>query len=99
MPFVLAPDGVLEHQPMPGAELKALRRRLNMRKLEFGQLLGLTGEARNICATVARYENNRRDISPMMERLALMLLWFHQDHGRLPDLDRGMRGLANEHAG
>ena len=59
--------------------------------VKFGQLLGFTGENRNIYSTVKRYEEGRRDISPTVERLVLMLGWFKEDFGYLPDLDRGER--------
>ncbi len=91
MPFVDAGDGAQQYQPMPGAALLEARLALGMKRLEFGYLLGMTGEKRNIYTTIKRYEEQRRDISPMVERLVLMLLWHKSDFGYLPDLDRGER--------
>lgn len=68
-----------------------LRIALGMGRIEFGYLLGFTGEKRNIYATMKRYEEGRRPISPTVERLILMLAWFKEDFGYLPDLDRGER--------
>lgn len=76
---------------MPGYRMRDLRIIFGMSRVEFGQLLGFTGENRNIYSTVKRYEEGRRDISPTVERLVLMLGWFKEDFGYLPDLDRGER--------
>lgn len=96
MPFVLAEDGELQYEPMQGAKLLEARLALGMKRLEFGHLLGMTGNTRNIYSTIKRYEDGRRDISPMVERLTLMLLWHKSDFGYLPDLDRGERVPAAE---
>lgn len=93
MPFVDIPGGEQEYRPMPGAKLMEIRLALGLKRLELGHLLGMTGDNRNIYSTIARYEEERgsRTISPMVERLALMLLWHKSDFGYLPDLDRGER--------
>jgi transcriptional regulator with XRE-family HTH domain len=91
MPFVKQPDGEIEHVPMSGRDMRDLRIALGMARVEFGQLLGFTGENRNIYSMVKRYEEGRRPISPTVERLILMLGWFKEDFGYLPDLDRGER--------
>lgn len=91
MPFVPCPGGEQEYQPMQGAKLLEARLVLGMKRLEFGHVLGMTGENRNIYSTIKRYEEGRRPISPMVERLVLMLLWHKSDFGYLPDLDRGER--------
>jgi hypothetical protein len=91
MPFVDIPGGEQEYRPMPGPQLLESRLALGMTRLEFAYLLGMTGEKRNIYSTIKRYEEGRRDISPMVERLVLMLLWHKSDFGYLPDLDRGER--------
>lgn len=91
MPFVPAENGELQYEPMLGAKLLEARLMLRMKRLEFGHLLGMTGESRNIYSTIKRYEDGRRDISPMVERLVLMLLWHKSDFGYLPDLDHGER--------
>lgn len=91
MPFVPAENGELQYEPMAGAKLLEARLALGMKRLEFGHLLGMTGENRNIYSTIKRYEEERRGISPMVERLVLMLLWHKSDFGYLPDLDRGER--------
>ena len=91
MPFVDAGNGEQQYQPMLGQALLDARLALGMKRLEFGFLLGMTGERRNIYSTIKRYEEGRRDISPMVERLPLMLLWHKSDFGYLPDLDRGER--------
>lgn len=96
MPFVDTGNGEQEYQPMAAERLMEARRALGgpdgpMKRLELGYLLGMSGEKRNIYATIKRYEEGRRDISPMVERLVLMLLWHKADFGYLPDLDRGER--------
>lgn len=96
MPFVTDNSGDLVYRPMAGRDLESIRRELGLRKIEFGQLLGMTGENRNIYTTIMRYEAGRRDISPTVERLALMLIWFKRERGYIPDLDRG--DMAAPHA-
>lgn len=90
MPFVIAADGEFEHVPVPGEFMLECRNRFGMKRVEFGQLLGFTGENRNIYATVKRYEENRRPISPTVERLLIMLRAHHDKTGEVPDLDRGV---------
>lgn len=91
MPFALQESGDLEHRPMAAGKFLEARLAFGMKRIEFGQLIGMTGENRNIYSTIKRYEEGRRDISPTVERLVLMLLWFKEDFGYLPDLDRGER--------
>lgn len=91
MPLIPVENGELEYQPMAGTKLLEARISLGLGRVEFGHLLGMTGDNRNIYATVKRYEEGRRDISPMVERLVLMLLWHKSDFGYLPDLDSGER--------
>lgn len=91
MPFVKLEIGDLEYKPMAGAKLKEARLAFGMPRLEFGYLLGMTGRPDNIKDTIRRYETGIRDISPMCERLVLMLLWHKSDFGYLPDLDSGER--------
>jgi len=62
-----------------------------MAKKDFGLLLGYTGELRNIYMTIERMERGTRPISPMVERLVTLLVWFKADYGYLPDLDNGRR--------
>lgn len=99
MPFVPRQGGEQEYQPMQGAKLLEARLAMGMKRIEFGQLLGMTGENRNIYVTIKRYEEGRRAISPMVERLVLMLLWHKSDFGYLPNLDRGERLPAVAPAG
>lgn len=91
MPFVKVESGELEYQPMPGRKLHEARMAFGMKRIEFGQMLGMTGENRNIYVTVRRYEEGLRPISPMVERLVKLLLWHKEDFGYLPDLDSGDR--------
>jgi transcriptional regulator with XRE-family HTH domain len=91
MPFVTVDGGGLLYQPMAGADLRAARQELRLSKIQFGHLLGMTGENRNIHTTIKRYEEGRREVSPMVERLVTLLLWYKADFGYLPDLDRGER--------
>lgn len=88
MPFVRE-GSELVYERMRGDRLLAVRRQFGMKRVPFGQLLGLTGENRNIYLTVRRYEEGLREISPTVERLALMLEWFHREQQYLPDLDSG----------
>ncbi len=88
MPFVQESGGIV-HEPMAGADLLAVRVKFNLKRVEFGHLLGLTGKSKNIYETIERYENGSRLISPTVERLALLLDWFYDQNGRAPELDRG----------
>lgn len=90
MPFELI-GGDLEYKPMDPEKFRAVRLATGLGRLRFGFLLGMTGAEQNIATTIRRYETGLRDISPTVERLALMLLWFKEDFGYLPDLDRGER--------
>ena len=90
MPFVTNEEGELEHVPMDGEDMLLCRKQFDMKRIEFGQLLGMTGQNRNIYNTIKRYEEGRRPISPTVERLLIMLKWHHRDHGHLPDLDQGV---------
>lgn len=91
MPLIPVAGGELEYQPMEGARLTEARLAFGMSRLEFGYLIGMTGKPENIKDTIHRYETGVRDISPMCERLVLMLLWHKEDFGYLPDLDSGQR--------
>lgn len=91
MPFVKHENGDLEYQPMPARKLHDARMVFGMNRIKFGQMLGMTGENRNIYATVRRYEEGLRPISPMVERLVKLLLWHKEDFGYLPNLDGGER--------
>jgi hypothetical protein len=91
VPFRKTYDGELVYEPMVPQDLQRLRERWGFKRTRFGELLGYTGEPRNIYMTVKRMETGAREISPMVERLALMLSWFYDDHGYLPDLDNGAR--------
>lgn len=79
---------------MKGPELQAIRERFGLARIDFGLLLGINGENRNIYITVKRYEMGARPISPTVERLARMLSWFEEDYGYLPDLENGSRQIA-----
>lgn len=96
MPFVPAEDGELQYEPMLGAKLLEARLVLGMKRLEFGHLLGMSGDNRNIYSTIKRYEDGQREISPMAERLVLMLLKHKLDFGYIPDLDSGAPKIPAE---
>ena len=76
---------------MTPQELSDARQNFGMAKKDFGLLLGYTGELRNIYMTIERMERGTRPISPMVERLVTLLVWFKADYGYLPDLDNGRR--------
>lgn len=91
MTFRQVEDGGMEYVPMTGREFKAARQEFQMGKREFGELLGYTGEPANICSTMRRFETGRREVPPAAERVIMLLRWFKEDHGHLPDLDGGSR--------
>lgn len=91
MPFKKLDDGGMEYQPMSGAEFRRIRHEFGMKKLQFGYLLGYTGEPQNITLTMTRFEKNRREVPPAAERLLMLLRWYKSDFGYLPDLDNGRR--------
>ncbi len=91
MTFRTMPGGDLEYEPMDPDAFEAIRKSFDMSRKEFGTFLGYTGEVRNIYMTVKRYEEGTRPIPPTIERLVLLLKWFHADHGYAPDLDNGER--------
>ena len=76
---------------MSPQEFTEARQNFGLGRREFGYLLGFGGEPKNIWITVKRYETRERDISPTVERLVRMLVWFKADYGYLPDLNSGRR--------
>lgn len=90
MPFVTVAGGELEHVPIAGEVMLECRRQFGLTRIEFGQLLGFTGDNRNIYSTVKRYEEGRRPISPTVERLVILLRAYHAQNGRVPNLDQGV---------
>lgn len=76
---------------MTPQELSDARQNFGMAKKDFGLLLGYTGDLDNIYETINRMEKGKRPISPMVERLVTLLVWFKADYGYLPDLDNGRR--------
>lgn len=92
MTFRQVDGGDMEYVPMTGREFKTARQEFQMGKREFGELLGYTGEPANICSTMRRFETGRREVPPSAERIIMLLRWFKEDHGHLPDLDGGTRG-------
>ncbi len=83
---------------MTGPELEEARLSFGMGRREFAELLGYTGSPQNYYKTLERYENGKRDIPPIVERLVLMLVWFKSDFGYLPNLDAGERMPAQQPA-
>ena len=70
---------------MESVELKKLRQRLGLDRLQFARLLGYTGTDRNDEMRVRRYETTRQ-VPLHIARFAWLIERFHQDHeGDLPD--------------
>lgn len=59
---------------MKGPEFRTIREALELDRDEFGRLLGHNGSRKTVKAMVARMEMNRREISPIVARLAWLLL-------------------------
>lgn len=76
---------------MTPLEFNEARKLFGVGRRGFGYILGYSGDQRNIWITIKRYETGERKIPPTIDRLVRMLLWYHQDYGFLPDLDRGQR--------
>lgn len=76
---------------MTPGRIEEIRTSLGMSRITFGELVGYTGEPRNIETTIKRFETGDREVPPIVERLLMLLLWFRDDHGHLPDLDAGER--------
>ena len=78
---------------MNAKELNDARHSFGLGRKDFGRMmLGFSGDPRNIWVTVKRWENGERAIPENIARLVQLLIWFKEDHGCLPDLDRGTRG-------
>jgi transcriptional regulator with XRE-family HTH domain len=58
---------------MTGAELKAIRTKLNCTGEVFARVLGYGGSAQGLKTVVYLFESGRRDIPPAIARLAVML--------------------------
>jgi len=66
-----------------GAEMKALRLRLGLGRLEFARLIGYTGTDRNDEMRVKRYEDG--ELVPLyLARLFWLIEEFVRAHARLP---------------
>ena len=67
--------------PMPGARLKAIRKKLRLPVIAFGRALGYGGTENTISTVVRKYELGTRDIPRYIARLAYML----ERHGVPPE--------------
>lgn len=76
---------------MTPEEFTEARQSFGLGRRDFGRLLGYGGDPRNIWLVVKRYETGEREISPTIERLVRLLVWYKSDFGYLPDLDNGRR--------
>ena len=76
---------------MTPQEFNDARRNFGLGRREFGRLLGYGGKDKHIWMTIKRYETGEREISPMVERLVRLLVWYKSDYGYLPDLDNARR--------
>lgn len=85
---------------MTPQEFTAAREASGLGRRDFGRMIGLNGDGRNIWITIQRYEAGARDISPTVGRLVRMLLWFHEEYGYFPDpgADRPGRFMTTEGA-
>lgn len=57
---------------MTGAELRAIRQQLGLSLVQMGRALGYAGNRNTLQVSVARYEDDTREIPPWIERLATM---------------------------
>lgn len=64
-----------------------IRNQFGMGRKEFGALLGYEGDPRNVWITIKRYEIEQRTIPPRTERVVLLLHWYYEATGRLPDFE------------
>jgi transcriptional regulator with XRE-family HTH domain len=62
---------------MTGDEFRAVRFKLGLSALQWGQALGYAGTTHNIRNQIRRYEHELRPIPPWIERLA----WMYGEHG------------------
>lgn len=68
---------------MTGSELREIRRRLKMDRLQFGQLIGYTGTQRNDETRLKKYENG--PLVPLyIARLAWLIDVWVRRYGVLP---------------
>jgi hypothetical protein len=58
---------------MTGKELKALRYKLGMKKLEYGRMLGFLSTQHSLAVHMHRLENQRRPIPLYIARLAWLI--------------------------
>lgn len=76
---------------MSPGELNQARQVFGLGRKDFGTLIGIAGEPRNVWITIKRYETGEREIPGTVARLVMLLLWYKSDCGYLPDLDNGRR--------
>lgn len=67
-----------------------VRHSFGLGRREFAALLGYTGEPRNNWVTIKRYETEAREIPPTIERLVLLMRWYHSTYGQAPDFSNDL---------
>lgn len=68
-------------------ELKELRRRMGLDRLQFARLIGFTGTDRNDVTRIRQYEgtgNSSKQVPLYIARFAWLIEDFKQHHGCLP---------------
>ena len=64
-----------------GSELREIRRRLRMDRLQFARLIGYTGTDRNDIMRVRKFENDKQQVPLYIARLAWLLqVWVGRTH-------------------
>ena len=58
---------------MKGPQMRECRKGMKLGQVEFGRLMGYTGTAKTVKDTVYKYEGGKRQIPPMVARLAWLL--------------------------
>lgn len=58
---------------MNGLQMRECRKSMKLGQVEFGRLMGYTGTAKTVKDTVYKYEGGKRQIPPMVARLAWLL--------------------------
>jgi hypothetical protein len=76
---------------MTPQEFNDARKLFGVGRRGFGCILGYGGDAQNVWITVKRYETGERPIPPQIQRLVRLLVWYFEDYGFLPDVERGQR--------
>ena len=80
-------DGYLPEDRVKGQEMKNIRQRMGLERLEFARLLGYTGSDRNDVTRIRQYEagRNGKQIPLYIARLVWLIAYYQRRIGAMPE--------------